>query len=103
MLIYQAEKHAFPLLYRVALDVMPVQAFAVPCERVFSSSKGTDTDQRTKLSPVMMEVLQVLKYMFWEERLDFSDAWVTKEDELLVLDIDPAILEDVMSTPGPDA
>ncbi|KII82962.1 hypothetical protein PLICRDRAFT_120018 [Plicaturopsis crispa FD-325 SS-3] len=60
--MFQAQKFKFPLLYRVALDVMPVQASAVPCERVFSSSKATDTDQRNSLSPVMMEMLQILKY-----------------------------------------
>ncbi|KDQ54446.1 hypothetical protein JAAARDRAFT_103362, partial [Jaapia argillacea MUCL 33604] len=59
----------FPLLYRVALDVLPVQATAVPCEQVFSSSKETITARRCKLSPLMLEILQILKYTFRHEKL----------------------------------
>ncbi|KII82957.1 hypothetical protein PLICRDRAFT_74446, partial [Plicaturopsis crispa FD-325 SS-3] len=54
----------FPLLYRIALDVLPVQASAVPCERVFSSSAETDTCRRSNLSPKRMEMLQILKYAY---------------------------------------
>ncbi|KZT22549.1 hypothetical protein NEOLEDRAFT_1020711, partial [Neolentinus lepideus HHB14362 ss-1] len=61
----------FPLLYRVALDILPVQASAVPCERVFSSSGETDTSRRSRLSEFMFEVLQILKYLYHHERLEF--------------------------------
>ncbi|KAF5346326.1 hypothetical protein D9758_011523 [Tetrapyrgos nigripes] len=37
----------FPIIFQLALDVIPVQASAVPCERAFSSSKETDADQRS--------------------------------------------------------
>ncbi|KII92967.1 hypothetical protein PLICRDRAFT_103273 [Plicaturopsis crispa FD-325 SS-3] len=81
-------------------NIMPVQASAVPCERVFSSSKATDTDQRNSLSPVMMEMLQILKYSARSDRLDFANEWSAKEEELWVLDIDPSVLQDIMSRPG---
>jgi hypothetical protein len=29
-----------------------------------------------------MEVLQILKYLYRQERLDFSSGWVSKPDEL---------------------
>lgn len=46
----------------MALDVLPIQASAVPCERVFSSSKETCTMRRSRIDPSLMEALQVLKY-----------------------------------------
>ena len=44
------------------MDILPIQAFSVPCERVFSSSKETVTARRNSLSPDIMEALQLLKY-----------------------------------------
>ena len=81
--VRQAHKYTFPLLYRVALDVLPVQAYAVPCERVFSSGKETDAARRSNLSPDMMESLQILKYLFREERLSFENDWMDTEQDML--------------------
>ncbi|KIY65974.1 hypothetical protein CYLTODRAFT_329297, partial [Cylindrobasidium torrendii FP15055 ss-10] len=61
----------YPILFGLALDIMPVQASAVPCEHVFSSSKETDSDKRSRLSPALMEVLQVLKSFYRNKRLSF--------------------------------
>jgi hAT family C-terminal dimerisation region len=44
------------------MDILPIQASSVPCERVFSSSKETTTPRRNKLSPKLVEALQLLKY-----------------------------------------
>jgi len=66
-------------MFRVALDILPVQASAVACERVFSSSKETVTSRRSRLSPALMEVLQILKFIYRQERLDFSSDWISKE------------------------
>lgn len=44
------------------MDIIPVQASAVPSERVFSSAKETTTARRNKLDPELMEALQVLKF-----------------------------------------
>lgn len=44
------------------MDIIPVQASSVPCERVFSSSKETITARRNSLSPRVVEALQLLKY-----------------------------------------
>ena len=51
-----------------------MQASAVPCERVFSSSKVTDADRRSKLDPRFMETLQILKFRLHEENL--GDAFL---------------------------
>ncbi|EIM89267.1 uncharacterized protein STEHIDRAFT_26255, partial [Stereum hirsutum FP-91666 SS1] len=69
-------------MYRVAVDVLPMQASSVPCERVFSSSKLTTTARRNKLSPALVEVLQILKYIFKQERLDFSGSWAATEADM---------------------
>lgn len=80
--INQANRHTFPLLFRVALDVLPAQASAVPCERVFSSSKQTCTDRRSRLAPDTLETLQLLKFAYREDRLEFEDPddFVTESD-----------------------
>jgi len=65
------------------LDVLPVQASAVPCEHVFSSGKETDAARWSNLSPDMMERLQILKYLFREERLSFENDWMDTEQDML--------------------
>ncbi len=69
------------------MDVLPAQASAVPCERVFSSSKETDALRRTRLSPLLMEVLQILKYIYRHDRLSFFGDLVCTEEELSYVDI----------------
>ncbi|KAJ3832357.1 hypothetical protein F5878DRAFT_520679, partial [Lentinula raphanica] len=69
-------------IFRFALDVLPVQASAVPCEHAFSSSKETDTARRSRLSPVLMEVLQILKSIYRSDRLNFTKSWVAKSSEM---------------------
>ncbi|KAJ3816729.1 hypothetical protein F5878DRAFT_497313, partial [Lentinula raphanica] len=69
-------------LFRLALDVLPVQASAVPCEQVFSSSKETNMDRRSQMSSMLMEVLQVLKSLYHSERLNFIKSWVAKSSEM---------------------
>jgi hypothetical protein len=44
------------------MDILPIQASSVPCERVFSSSKETITAKRNSLSPRVVEALQIMKY-----------------------------------------
>jgi hypothetical protein len=79
----------------MALDYLPIQASAVPSERVFSSSAQTDTARRNSIKPILMESLQMLKFgklsfvCFFicanhylglkKTRLDFTNGWVTHE------------------------
>lgn len=68
------------------MDYLPIQASSVPCERVFSSSAETDTKKRNRISPTLMEALQMVKYDFRKRRLTFTsgvklDARVLLEDE----------------------
>jgi hAT family C-terminal dimerisation region len=75
----QANKTEFPTLFSIAMDYLPVQATSVPCERVFSSSKDTDTAKRNRINSVLMEALQMLKHSLKKERLNFMDGWWTSE------------------------
>lgn len=62
------------------MDYLPVQATSVPCERMFSSAKDTNTAKRNRISPILMEALQMLKYSLKKERLDFMKGWSTTEE-----------------------
>jgi len=59
---FKANQNIFPTLFRLAMDILPVQASSVPYTRVFSSSKETITARRNSLSPCLVEALQLLKY-----------------------------------------
>lgn len=68
------------------MDVLPVQASSVPCERVFSSSKETMSTRRNKINPELMEALQILKYSVKRGRgLNFTEG-MGQEEELKELE-----------------
>ena len=63
------------------MDIIPIQASAVPCERVFSSAKETTTACRNQIKPELMEAFQMLKYSFTRGRaLNFTEG-MSKEEE----------------------
>src|SRR5260221_9259312 len=74
-------EHIYPVLFHLATDVLPAQVTAVPCERVFSSSKETCTLRRSRLGPTTIEVLQVLKYLYQRERLNFTRGILAMEED----------------------
>ncbi|QRV97807.1 hAT family dimerization protein [Ceratobasidium sp. AG-Ba] len=74
---WKAQRYAFPLLYQVAMGVLPIQASSVSSERAFSSSKMTCTRERSKISVDNMEHLQVLKHSLHRRRSDDQDNYQT--------------------------
>lgn len=54
------------------MDVLPAQASAVACERLFSSSAETCTQRQNRIGPELMEALQTLKYSFRSDGLDLA-------------------------------
>lgn len=50
------------------MDILPIQATSVPCERVFSSAKETTTPRRNRITPSMMGSLQLLKFSYKKRR-----------------------------------
>ena len=81
----QENHRRYPHIFSLALDLLPIQASSVPCERVFSSAKETTTDRRNKLMPDLMEALQMLKFSFKKNSLSFTQG-MSKETELSDLD-----------------
>jgi len=67
----------------MAMDYLPVQASAVPCERVFSSSSETDTKKRNRIKPELFEALQILKFGIKRDRLSFTTDIITPEESMI--------------------
>jgi len=73
------------------MDILPIQASSVPCERVFSSSKETTTARRNKLSPQLVEALQVLKFEHKHNKmLNFTTGFDKDEEMIELEDIEEA-------------
>lgn len=71
------------------MDYLPIQASAVSCERVFSSSAETDTKKRNRINPLLMEALQMLKYHFKKERLNFTEGLLMSENDSELIEDEP--------------
>ena len=68
------------------MDILPIQASAVPCECVFSLAKETMSAHRNRISPELMEALQMLKFSVLKGRgLRFTEDW-DKESEIKELE-----------------
>src|SRR6267154_6224641 len=102
----QMKRMEYPTIFRMAMDYLPIQASAVPCEHVFSSSAETDTKKRNRISPILMEVLQMLKFHLKKERLDFTRGWITSQkllledepDEPVTIDGPVQVLDSILRT-----
>jgi len=68
------------------MDIIPIQASSVPCERVFSSSKETITPRQNSLGPKLVEALQLLKFSTKQGReLSFTEG-LGRDDEIKSLE-----------------
>jgi len=56
----------------------------VPCKSVFSSASKTDTKQCNRINSNLFKALQVLKFDYKCERLNFSEGLLVIEEEMLV-------------------
>ena len=82
--LLQKYEHVYTVLLHLAMDVLPAQATAVPCERVFSSSKETCTLPCSQLYPTTIEMIQVLKYSYQWERLNFTTGILAMEEDYTI-------------------
>jgi hAT family C-terminal dimerisation region len=98
----QAHEHTFPTIFCIAMDYLPIQASAVLCEQVFSSSAETDTKKRNKIRPELMEAIQVLKFALKKSRLDFTAHLQLPKDSMVgdVSDSTNTLTEMLKMNPG---
>ena len=64
------------MLFAIAMDYLPIQATSIPCEHVFSLAKETNTAKQNRMSPVLMEALQLLKFSLKKQHLNFMEGWL---------------------------
>ena len=69
----QTMEKSFPNLFHLTMDILPAQASAVPCERLFSSGKETYTARRNRIQPKLMEALQALKFSSHKNSLNMTE------------------------------
>jgi hypothetical protein len=68
------------------MDIIPIQASSIPCERVFSSGKETLSARRNAISSDLMEALQLLKFATKQGRaLGFMEG-LDRDEELATLE-----------------
>lgn len=91
----------FPTLFCMAIDYLAIQATLVPSKRMFSSFAETDTKRCNYLSLITFEALQVLKYCYRQDQLDFIQPWVSRESNMFVTNKDgePAV-EALLTSPN---
>jgi hypothetical protein len=75
----------YPTLSWIALDVLPVQASSVSCERLFSGGGEIADDCRSRLGAERFEQLQMLKFD-WQDTI--SDHALENSERVDVVDMD---------------
>lgn len=98
----QLARVTFLTIYAIALDYLPIQASVVPCKRVFSSSSETNMKKRNRISPLLMEALQMLKFWLKKDHLNFTKDWITPQQDMAFDEDNDDLLAQMLSTPSLD-
>jgi hypothetical protein len=48
----------------------------------------------------MMEVTQMQKFALRQNKLDFSNGWIANEEDCVYIDLDPALVDEILTTPS---
>jgi len=72
-----AQQATFPLLSRMALDLLSIPAMSADPERLFSGAKHTLDDTRNRLQDDVIEALESLKSWLGFDKIT-GDAWVAE-------------------------
>jgi hypothetical protein len=82
----QINRSEFPTLFTIAMDYLPIQVLSVPCKCVFSSAKETDTVKHNQIHLMLMEALQMLKFLLKKDRqsISFTNGWKTAKVEMML-------------------
>src|SRR5258708_35656178 len=80
------------------MDVLTAETSSVPSERIFSSSKETCTQRCNNISPTMLEALQILKFIYNQDRLNFTEDLVADErDYMISVPVTPRAVDELMA------
>jgi hypothetical protein len=91
----QLNELTLPTFFEIFLDFIPIQASAVPSERVFSLSAEADTKKWNRINPVLMEALQMLKFALKQSHLDFTKGWIMPQS--MLQEQEPELGKDLLS------
>lgn len=80
--VVQLHWEEFLTIFAIAMDYLPIQASSVPCEWAFSSSYETNTVRQNRISPILIEALQMLKFTVQNTSINFTSDILTPEKEL---------------------
>ena len=75
----------YPTLARIALDVLPIQASSIPCERLFSDGGWAAVRDRSRLGSERFEQLQMMKNAWRNNVVDLA-AWNANMFEEILAD-----------------
>ena len=87
-LMSQCMEKVHPLLFWVAMGVLPAQASALHrCWTGFSSSKATCMLHWNRISPQPLEALQILKFTLRKDRLNITGDLLAQEEDYNVIEL----------------
>jgi hypothetical protein len=72
----------FLTIYKIAMDYLPIQVSAIPCEHMFSSSSEPYMKKHNQVSSHLMEALQMLKFALKKEHLHAMKGWVALQKDM---------------------
>jgi hypothetical protein len=73
----------YPNLARIALDILPIPASSVPCERLFSAAKEIADDRRSRLGSKKFEELQLMKFAWRDTIPDLAPQNSNEVEEIV--------------------
>jgi hypothetical protein len=81
----------------MALDILPVQASSVPCERLFSSSKQVATERRARLGSDRFEELLIMKSAWRGTISDWATSNSVEVEEVDLVEYEELLGADVQA------
>ena len=84
------------------MTILAIQATSIPSERMFSSASQTDTAERNRLSPIMKEMLQILKFNIRNNVINIGRAhFMDNPDDFSSIIMDEVEQDEVFGTVAP--
>ncbi|KAF8154651.1 hypothetical protein B0H34DRAFT_799415 [Crassisporium funariophilum] len=79
---WDINKASYPLMFSIALDVLPVQASAVPCKQLFLSSKKHALISRAKFYPSCWRLCRLINASYnW---FDFTETYLANKEDYTI-------------------